>query len=319
MEEQTICVVGVSGFVGSHVAAELLSRGYNVNGTLRNVDPGAHHWLLDQPGSLAQSDRQLSLHSANLDNKDSLYAAMQGCSGVVMCAGVEGQAPATVDLMVGGAENVLDCALALGIDRAVFTSSTGSTNPPEGEPNLKNEVEHWSDPEQQIAAGKYSPAAKTLMDRAVLEKMAASDGRLRTCVINPSLIVGPAFAPTPVNSLKAFQAIIEKRRHGERIPNGSMSLIDVRDLACLHVNALERDSVSGRFFGVKRSWHWQEILAALHRAYPEYEPPVFPKNEQPVSPTRFDLSRQRSLGCELRDLDAMLEAVVQELGRRQMI
>lgn len=319
MSHETICVVGCSGFVGSHVTAELLSSGYSVNGTLRDAGTANTQWLRDRLAPLAHDGQRLTLLSAELGDKASLLRAMQRCTGVIMCAGVERQETATIDLMVGAAEHILDGALELGIHRAVFTSSTGSTNPPGAEPELKNEVDHWSDPEQQLAAGKYSPAAKTLMDKTALAKMEASNGALRVCVINPSMITGPAYQPEPVGSLKAFKAIIEHQRFSDRIPNGSMSMIDARDLAKLHVNALENDDASGRYFGVKQSWHWRDILAALKRAYPAYELPEFPADETPVRPTQFDLTRQDTLGCELHGLDEMVGAVVQELQRREML
>ena len=316
---ETICVIGVSGFVGSHVAAELLRRGYQVRGTLRDPNGPARDWLLQGVAAQASAAGSLSLHPAELADKDSLLAAMHGCSGVAMCAGVEAQEPATIELMVGAANLIADCALTLGISRAVFTSSTGSTNPPAGEPKLKNEIEHWSDPEAQQAAGKFSPAAKTLMDRTALARMEASDGKLRVCILNPSMIAGPAFQDEPVASLRAFGAILAGQRFSERVPNGSMSMIDVRDLACLQVNALENPSARGRYFGVKQSWHWQEILAALQKAHVAYTPPPFPEDETPVRATQFDLSRQQSLGCELRGLDDILQGVVQELKRRALI
>lgn len=319
MATDTICVVGVSGFVGSHVAAELLSRGYSVHGTLRTPNAAGNEWLERNLAPLAEKDARLTLLSAELGDALSLREAMRGCTGVVMCAGIEEQEPETMELMVGAAENTLNAALELGIRRAVFTSSTGSTNPPGGEPAVKNELEHWSDPDAQITAGKFSPAAKTLMDKAALAKMDAFEDKLRVCVMNPSMITGPAFQTRAVASLNAFQRIIRGDRMRERIPNGSMSMIDVRDLAKLHVNALELESASGRYFGVKRSWHWREILDALHRAYPAYSPPAFPEDEVPVTPTQFDLSRQDSLGVELRDLDEMLTSVVSELQRRHML
>lgn len=319
MANESICVIGVSGFVGSHVAAELLRRGYNVHGTLRNASSEASGWLLEQLPGAATASAKLSLHSADIANKDSLLDAMQGCTGVIMCAGVEQQDRSTIDLMVGAANHVADCALSLGIKRAVFTSSTGSTNPPEGEPATKNEVDHWSDPQVQQAAGKFSPAAKTLMDQTALARMQDSDGQLRVSILNPSLIAGPAFQKEPVASLRSFQAIIDKRRHAERVPNGSMSMIDVRDLAKLHVNALENESAQGRYFGVKQSWHWRDILSAVKRAHPDYVVPPFPEDETPALATQFDLTRQNSLGVELRGLDEIVQGVVEELRRREMV
>ena len=52
----------------------------------------------------------------------------------------------------------------------MITSSTGSTNAPNASPDvLKNEIDSWSDPEIQKGKGKFSPAAKTLMEMAAFD------------------------------------------------------------------------------------------------------------------------------------------------------
>lgn len=319
MSADRICVVGSSGFVGSHVTAELLSRGYDVHGTLRNPDGVNASMLMSKVAPAASGANRLSLFSADVFDRVSLIKAMTGCSGVIVCAGSPVIEPKTIDLMVAVAENVSDAAIEVGLGRAIFTSSTGSTNPPEGEPDLKDEVLHWSDPDQQLEAGKFAAVGKTRFDQIVLEKMAASAGTFRVCTINPSMIVGPAYQCEPVTSLQRFSEILRGQRMVDAIPNSSMSMVDVRDLAALHVNALERSEASGRYFGVKASWHWRDILAALARAYPAYRMPQPDPNEVPVRPTQFDLTRQNSLGATLRGLDAMLGGLIDELIRRQMI
>ena len=316
---ETICVIGISGFVGSHVGAQLLADGYSVNGTLRNPTASNANWITEKLTPLATGGATLALQAAELSDKESLRQAMRDCSGVIMCAGIEKQDPSTIDLMVGAANNVADCAVDLGIKRAVFTSSTGSTNPPEGEPPIKNELDHWSNPQAQKDAGKFSPAAKTLMDQTALERMDQSQGALRICIFNPSMIAGPAFQPEPVASLRAFQAIINKQRFAERIPNGSMSMIDVRDLARLHIAAMQNESSHGRYFGVRQSWHWQDILQSVKAAVPSYELPPFPDDEVPARATQFDLTRRDSLGVEVRGLDQIVAGVVEELHARAMI
>ena len=52
----------------------------------------------------------------------------------------------------------------------VVSSSTGSTNPPGASADaLKNEIDFWSDPETQKKKGRFSPAAKTLMEMSAFE------------------------------------------------------------------------------------------------------------------------------------------------------
>lgn len=319
MSAETICVVGCSGFVGSHVAAELLSRGYNVNGTLRDASGPNADWLMTEVAPKALGDNRLTLFSADVYDKASFAPAMQGCSGVIVCAGSPVIEPETIDLMAAVAENVTQAALEAGISRAVYTSSTGSTNPPEGEPELKNEIDHWSDPDLQLEQKKYAAVGKTRLDRTVLDKMEASGGAFRVVVINPSLIMGPSFAPDPVVSQTRFAAIIKGERHGDKIPNSSMSMVDVRDLAALHVNALENENARGRYFGVRQSWHWRDILGALERVCPGYQRPAIDPDEVAVRETRFDTTRQDSLGARLRGLDEILEGHVAEVRRRGLI
>ncbi len=319
MNGETICVVGSSGFVGSHVAATLLARGYDVHATLRNAGGPNAGWLMSDVASAGEGGAQLTLFTADVYDPDSLKRAMSGCSGVIVCAGSPVIEPETIDLMVAVGENCCDAALETEIARIVITSSTGSTNPPEGEPELKDEIDHWSDADLQLTQKKFAAVGKTRLDRIVLGRMQASGGALRVCTINPSMITGPAYQPEPVVGHQRFAAIIKDERFADSIPNSSMSMVDARDLAALHVAALERDDANGRYFGVRQSWHWREILQALQRVWPAYRMPPIDPDEVAVRPTQFDLTRQNSLGVTLRGLDEMLEAHVQELVRRAMI
>ena len=318
MTKETICVIGMSGYVGSHVAAELLNQGYSVNGTMRKMTNEHHRWIQSMLEPLIHKGQGITIQDAELHDQASLEAAMQGCTGVIMCAGVETQEPETITLMVAAAENVLNAALKLGIQRAVFTSSTGSTNPPEGEPPIKVETIHWSDPDQQISVGKFSPAAKTLMEKKALEMMAANPS-LRVSIMNPSMIAGPVLQDEPASVLHFVSAILKKERMADAIPNGSMSMIDVNDLAKLHIAALEQETASGRYFALKKSWHWKEILGMLNQLYPEYVPPAWPAETELAKVTQFDFTRRDSLGVGLKDLDEILGGVIEEVKRRGMI
>lgn len=315
-EKAPVCVVGCSGFIGSHVTATLLERGYSVHGTLRDASDERTHWLRERVASRAKDDATLTFFSAQMNDPEALTAAMKGCDGVFMCAGTEKQAPETIEIMLSGVRTILQTARSLGIKDVVLTSSTGSTNPPGPEPNPKVETDHWSDPMQQLSVGKFSPAAKTLMEALALRLMEESEGALRVCIMNPSLVAGPVYQPELVMGMKFLRSIIKKERWADSIPNGSMSVIDVRDLAMLHVKAYENKEASGRYFGVKKSWSWRDILSTLSQVYPAYTLPDVPEPEEPAQPTQFDLSRQETLGVSLRDLPEILEGVIDELTAR---
>ncbi len=317
MPKGPVCVIGCSGFVGSHVAAALLEEGYDVRGTSRGSVQ--HPWLQTELTVKATDGANLTLVDADPLDRASLVRAFDGCNGLVNCAGLTKQEMATVDFMQAIAGTICDAALEAGVPKAVFTSSTGSTNPPGGDPAEKREMVHWSDDSEQLAARKFAAAAKTRYDRTILAKSEASKGRLRCATINPSMITGPTLGPKPNSGHRAFAAILKGERMGDSIPNGSMSMIDVRDLAALHIAALEKEDAQGRYFGVKRSWHWRDILAALADIVPSYTPPLWDPDVVPATPTGFDTSRRDSLGVELRDLHEMLEAMVADIRKHGLI
>ena len=258
---KTISVLGVSGFVGAHVAAAALAKGYHVKGGLRAPETRDTDWLDAMAASEAKDGATLSLHHYEIGDADSTAALLDDTIGVICSAGTEKQEPATTETMMLMAESVCDAAIARSIP-AVFTSSTGSTNPPDGDPALKNEIDHWSDEAVQLEQGKHAPLGKTRLDKIVLAKSAAHDN-FRGCTINPSMICGPCWQREPVRGLKSYATIVKGERLAEQVPNGSMSIIDARDLAALHVAALLNPEAEGRYFGVKQSWHWRDILAAI--------------------------------------------------------
>ena len=71
----------------------------------------------------------------------------------------------------------------------------GSTNPKEVEPPMRDEIEDWLDPDFELPnsqKGKYSPSAKTLVDKTAL---AFEEGHpdMRIVIFNPSMILGNDF------------------------------------------------------------------------------------------------------------------------------
>ena len=314
-----VCVIGCNGFVGSNVTKELMARGYSVRGTVRDASSETERWLRDYVSTAIGENRKFTIHTADPHNAASLTEVMQGCVGVISCAGTTERKLETVDAMRSIGRNVCIAAIDAGVPVAVFTSSTGSTNPPEGEPKLKNEMEHWSDPDLQLAAEKFPAAAKTVYDRTILRHMEQSGGKLRCVTINPSMIVGPNPRPEPDGSLKLFKRLLNDNAFSNGPPNSSMSLVHVQDLARLHIAALETPSARGRYFGLKKSWHWKDILQALGEIVDSFSPPEYSDEVELVRPTQFDFSRRDSLGVELRDLPEILKGGVDELNRRGLI
>ena len=61
---KTVCVIGATGLVGSHIVKSALLKGYRVNGTMRNInDHESIHYL-----KKLKNSENLTLFSADMKN-----------------------------------------------------------------------------------------------------------------------------------------------------------------------------------------------------------------------------------------------------------
>ena len=315
-------VVGATGYVGSAVTKALSEHGLSIKCTSRDVQKAS--WLKD----LGSGVEVVYLQLSDGDNTiHQLREMMRGSDMVFFCAGFEEQSPSTIEFMVTNALAVIQAAKEAEVSTVVLTSSGGSTNPRGLQDSTpKSETLHFSDPDDQIKRGRYSPAAKTLMEiksleavgrnhknEVVDEELAKASSTPRLVILNPNLILGPQLDPGPIkgNSLPWMAKILKKETMAEFVPNDSMSIIDVRDLAELHVAAALNPEADGRYFGVNRSFSWKEILTEFSEAFPSYTPPPLrPGEEYGKIPTQFDHTRKNSLGVTLRPLQDTLRDLV---------
>jgi len=321
-EETTVTVVGASGLVGSHVVKAALARGYRVKGTLRDHRaPDKAPYLMALDGA----DERLRLFSADMADSGGFDAPLEGSDGVFIASliptyyGPSGTKATDMDdeqgyreiIMptVDGCLNILRAADRQGIKTAVICSSTSSTNPVPPVP-VKNEVDHWSDEGQQCAAKKYTSATKTVMEKAAI-KFADEHG-MRLSIFMPTGLYGPLILPghIPDNNHAWLKRLIDggEGRH-KKIPNDSVSMIHLDDLAAMFLAAYEDPQASGRYFGVYDSWHWQDIYAAIREILPDMKMPE-PIDGEPVAPTGFDFTRRDSLGVPVRDIPTMLRETI---------
>jgi len=344
-------VFGGTGFVGSYIVKELLSDGIHVLATCRNLQKS--QWVKDLGGVDKQSI--VSLHEFeygrngkpvdDTSTKVLTEDLLPGTDAIFFCIGYEKQEPETVTYMFNACLTILDAAKQ-EMEKSnkkitvVVTSSTGSTNPPDAQSDaLKNELDFWSDPELQKKNGRFSPAAKTLMEESALEFVGRNkrneiiDNELasktpRLCIMNPSLILAPQLKPGEItgNGLPWFARIVKGDAMNQQIPNDSMSIIHCEDLAKLSILAAFPKQTcdglalpSGRYFGVNQSWAWEEILLAIKSRRPDFNiPPKKFEKQNPV--TKFDNTRRDSLGLGvMKDLSIILDDTITFLEEKGLI
>jgi len=211
---------------------------------------------------------------------------------------------------VEGTLNVLRSCQQVGVKSVVLTSSMSAVAP-RPEPRVKSEV-HWSDPNKQKQRGSWYGASKTLAERAAVEfvdKMSV-EKKIRLVRICPTWTIGPMLQPVTNYTNIKFAAYVSGTAV-DRIPNDSISFIDVRDCAEHHVAAYE-GQYEGRFMSVVESWHWNDVIACMKTCHPSMKLPK-PVEEGVVvaRPTQFDRSRIDSLGISVRSMKEVIEENVE--------
>lgn len=321
----TLCVAGASGLVGSNIVKAALEKGYRVNGTLRDhTAPTKAPYLMRLPNA----DGNLTLSSADMADEGAFDAATSGVDAVfIAClipvyAGPSGKPAREMDDEQGYAEiimptvngclNIMRSAIRNGVKKIVICSSTSSTNPVPSVP-LKNEVDHWSDADEQCRAKKYTSATKTVMEKAAMELAAEHDVRL--AIILPTGMYGPVILPSQLedNPHVWLKRLLDggEARH-KKVPNDSSSMSHLHDLSALFLAAYENPEANGRYFGVYDSWHWQDIYNELQTIIPTMTMPE-PLSEPHVAPTGFDFTRRDTLGVPMRDIPTLLRETVEWL------
>ncbi|MEM7056373.1 MAG: NAD-dependent epimerase/dehydratase family protein [Pseudomonadota bacterium] len=321
MTGKTICVAGASGLVGANITRAALARGYAVNGTMRDtVAPDKVPYLQALEGS-----EMLSLFQADMAAEDGWDDALTGADAVFIACliptykGPTGKPAKEMEDEQGYAEiimptvngclNIMRAAGRQGVKNIIICSSTSSTNPipPVAK---KNEVDHWSDADQQCRDKKYTSATKTVMEKAAMDLAARQDQRL--VIMLPTLMLGPMVMPGHAQA--GFMGQLAKLVRGETgrhqaVPNDSSSMAHIHDVAALFLAAYENPAASGRYFGVYDSWHWNDIYGVLKGLVPASGLPA-PFEGEKAAPTGFDFKRRDSLGVNMRDIPTLLRDAV---------
>ncbi|MBX5467936.1 MAG: NAD-dependent epimerase/dehydratase family protein [Firmicutes bacterium] len=241
-------VTGATGFIGWHVARALREAGHSVRALVRNpawaarrLEPLGIEWVV---GDLAQPERW----APALEGVDAVFhvAALYSLA--------QRDAAAMLRVNVEGTRRLLAAALAHGVRRVVYTSSTAAVGlRPGGEPADETD---WADPDRAPGAYKRS---KILAEQAALQ--AARSG-LDVVVVNPSAPIGWGdIKPTPTGKI-ILDAVAGRMPY--YVETG-LNWVAVEDVAQGHLLAFERGRPGERYILGNANLSLREILERIQR------------------------------------------------------
>jgi dihydroflavonol-4-reductase len=300
---ETVLLTGASGFIAKHVALKFLNAGYNVRGTLRRLDRAQEVHTAVTP-HLVEGAGQLSFVQADLESDAGWAEAMAGVSAVIHTASpfplAQPKDPAVlIRPAVEGTERVLKAAAATGIERVVLTSSTVAVLN-EGKPDVLQDEADWCD----IALPSTSAYAKskTLAERAAWE--IARQRGLKLTTINPGLVLGPPLDEHYGSSLSLVERLMKGK--DPMLPGFGFPTVDVRDVAEMHLRAVQRPETAGRrYLAAAGSMAMVDMGRTLKAAYPTRR---IATREAPAFLLRF-----------LALFDPAIKAVLPKLGHLERV
>jgi nucleoside-diphosphate-sugar epimerase len=190
---------------------------------------------------------RLTFFAADLERDAGWPDAVTGCDYVLHVAsplppGVPRHEDELIVPARDGALRLLRASRDAGVSRVVLTSSFAAVGG--GEPRTAPlDESSWTDPSEGNL-GAYVKS-KTLAERAAWDFMAREGGALELSVVNPVVVLGPVLGA----DYSASIMLIKRMMDGiPGVPRLWFGVVDVRDVADLHIRAMTDPAAKGERF-----------------------------------------------------------------------
>lgn len=263
---KTILVTGGTGYIGGEVIGLLLERGHRVHTTVRSRANGEAKLRGRWPGA----GERLQIFQAELTDDAGWAEANAGCDAV---AHVASPLPVAVprdekELIVPAREGTLRAlrfAHAAGVGHLVQTSSNAAIS--YGHPKARTAFDERDWTNVDWPGLQPYIKSKAVAERAARDWVAANAPGMAFCSINPVLVLGPVASA----DFSASVEVVRRMLTGgvPMIPNVGFSIVDVRDVAMLHVLALEAEpaTIRSERFAASTEFVWMADIARLLREH----------------------------------------------------
>ncbi len=243
--EKKVLLTGANGFLGAHLARELLARKYHVRALIRA-----------QSTCLTLADLPIERYVGDILLAGSVEKAAAGCDAIIHAAALAqanpARSPAIWAVNQAGTENLIRAARLSGATRFVYVGTANVFGPGTRE-QPGNETYPF--------AGKHYGSDYVDSKRAATERVqeAVRQFDLPAVLIHPTFMIGPLDAkPT---SGRMLLELFQGRVIG--YPAGGKNYVHVRDVAVATVNALTQGRPGESFILGNENRSYQEAFALM--------------------------------------------------------
>lgn len=270
-----ILLTGASGYIGKHITLQLLNQGYSVCASVRTSSKLAElkNAVLPHLKNPAQIDSHLSFVELDLENDKGWKEALEGIDVLMHTA-----SPFPIaspkdenDLIrpaVQGTLRALRAAKAAGVNRVILTSSIAAIYGCDLSANkIMFDETDWTNESHPIGKIAYTKS-KSLAEKAAWDFIKTDNKELKLTTINPVMVLG---APLD-NNFGSSISVIERILKGKDplLPDLRFGIVDVKDVAAMHVAALKDDKTIGeRIIASSETLSFIEMAKLIKTKYPK--------------------------------------------------
>jgi dihydroflavonol-4-reductase len=273
-------VTGATGFLGSHLVAELCRRG----------DPNQVR-VFSQTRSERLARAGVEVVTGSVLSREDLVRALDGVDRIYHLAGFVSRkasdGPRMFAVHVDGTRLLCEAARAAKIKRIVLASTSGTIAVSEREDEMPDE----ESPAPVDLIGRWPYYASKLYQEEAARRACGSEVELVT--VNPSLLLGPG--DERLSSTRDVLSFLAQDI--PLVPPGGLSFVDARDVAAALPAAMEQGRAGERYLMGAYNWSFAEYFGRLERMTKVPAPRLkAPKGRWTVLATRAQAALFRQIG-----------------------
>jgi nucleoside-diphosphate-sugar epimerase len=261
---ETVLVTGGSGYVAGWCIVELLERGYHVRTTVRSLSKA--EGVRTAVATAIDPGERLTFAVADLTSDDGWDEAVDGIDYVLHVASPLGDATsrdaeALIVPARDGALRVLGAATRAGVKRVVMTSAANTASPSSYAEEGVTDETLWTDPEDPTLIPYRK--SKTVAEKAAWDFLADYDGPTTLTTVLPGAVFGPILSTDNLGSVQIIARMLTGKLPGS--PRIGLEIVDVRDLADIHIRAMTSPEAAGERFLATGEFIWMREMAQVLR------------------------------------------------------
>jgi dihydroflavonol-4-reductase len=303
-----VVVTGGSGYIAQYCIAELLNSAWRVRTTIRTLARAEE--IRATIGRIAANAGAIEFAVADLNSDVGWADAVAGADYVLHVASpAPAVSPKDDDEVVrparDGTLRVLKAARDAGVRRVVVTSSIAAIAYGRGERTQPFSEADWTDETNRKDTSPYA-RSKTIAERCAWAWQKAEGGTLELATVNPVMVLGPVLGSDFSASLEVIKKQLD--RSVPAVPHLGYNVVDVRDVANLHLLAMTAPEANGQRFIASSDFYWMKDIARILKKELGDDARHVPSISIPDFLVRI-----------LAMFDPVLRGVLNDLGKRRLV